>query len=188
MATGKICCRIRERKRWQEFLAFLKTLRQRWPGEKLHLIMDNFSPHKRAEAQEWAAADNAELVFLPTYSSWLNWIESEFAALRYFALNRTDHHSHGEQDDAIAAYIRWRNQHIDPNATSPSTPRSGCPITCPTLLDEALAAERVVRAHGGRPLMGRDIHRARQCALQRRIQHRTGRSVRTLLSRQYPPR
>jgi hypothetical protein len=27
-----------------------------------------------------------ELVFLPTYSSWLNWIEPEFAALRYFAL------------------------------------------------------------------------------------------------------
>jgi hypothetical protein len=37
-------------------------------------------------------------VFLPTYSSWLNWIEAEFAALRYFALNGTDHRSHTEQD------------------------------------------------------------------------------------------
>jgi hypothetical protein len=27
----------------------------------------------------------------------LNWIESEFAALRYFALNGTDHRSHGQQ-------------------------------------------------------------------------------------------
>ncbi|MFX0575746.1 hypothetical protein [Nocardia nepalensis] len=49
-----------------------------------------------------------------TYSSWLNWIESEFTALRYFALNGADHRSHGEQDDAIAAYIRWRNQHAEP--------------------------------------------------------------------------
>ncbi|RDI45347.1 hypothetical protein DFR68_113118 [Nocardia mexicana] len=55
-----------------------------------------------------------ELVFLPTYSSWLNWIESEFAAPRYFALNGTDHRSHDEQDDAIGAYIRWRNQHAEP--------------------------------------------------------------------------
>jgi hypothetical protein len=48
------------------------------------------------------------------YSSWLNWIESEFAALRYFALNGTDHRSHDEQDDAIAACVRWRNQHAEP--------------------------------------------------------------------------
>ncbi|WP_231390344.1 hypothetical protein [Nocardia sp. CNY236] len=55
-----------------------------------------------------------ELVLLPTYSSWLNWIESEFAALRYFALNGTDHRSHDEQDAAIGTYIRWYNQHARP--------------------------------------------------------------------------
>lgn len=114
LATGKIHYRIRDRKRWIEFLAFLKTLRARWPGEKLYVIADNFSPHKRAEVRDWAAASNVEMVFLPTYSSWLNWIESEFAALRYFALNGTDHRSHNEQDAAIGAYIRWRNHHSRP--------------------------------------------------------------------------
>ncbi|MGY1900844.1 hypothetical protein [Nocardia gipuzkoensis] len=39
-----------------------------------------------------------------TYSSWLNRIECEFAALRYFALNGTDHRSHIEQDTAIGDY------------------------------------------------------------------------------------
>ncbi|WP_211300425.1 hypothetical protein [Nocardia fluminea] len=57
-----------------------------------------------------------ELVFVPTYSSWLNRIECEFAALRYFALNGTDHRSHAEQDAAIGDYIRWRNQHAGPCA------------------------------------------------------------------------
>ena len=38
--------RIRARKRWREFLAFLKLARQRWPGQKLYVIADNFSPHK----------------------------------------------------------------------------------------------------------------------------------------------
>jgi hypothetical protein len=39
----------------------------------------------------------------------LNWIEAEFAALRHFALNGTDHHTHPEQNAAIDAYIRWHN-------------------------------------------------------------------------------
>jgi len=50
----------------------------------------------------WAAAHEVEFVFLPTNASWLNWIEAEFAAVRYFALSGTDHRSHGEQGDAIA--------------------------------------------------------------------------------------
>ncbi|WP_228839085.1 transposase, partial [Nocardia amamiensis] len=41
--------------------------------ERLYVIVDNFSPHKRAEVRAWAAVNDVELVFLPTYSSWLNW-------------------------------------------------------------------------------------------------------------------
>lgn len=114
LATGKITYRIRDRKRWPEFLAFLKTLRRRWPDGRLHLIMDNYGPHKRPEVLAWAAANNIELVFTPTNASWLNWIECEFTALRYFALNGTDHRSHQEQNTAIGAYIRWHNQRAQP--------------------------------------------------------------------------
>jgi hypothetical protein len=53
-------------------------------------------------------------VFLPTYGSSLNWIEAEFAALRYFALNGTDHRSHDEQNAAIGSYVRWRNARAKP--------------------------------------------------------------------------
>ncbi|MFF4415681.1 IS630 family transposase [Streptosporangium sp. NPDC001559] len=119
LATGKIYHRIRERKRWREFLAFVKSLRERWPGGTLHLIVDNYSLHKHPQVKAWAAANDIELVFLPTYASWLNWIESEFAALRYFALNGTDHRSHPEQNAAIAAHVRWHNQHAHPKASSP---------------------------------------------------------------------
>ncbi|WP_030944552.1 transposase [Streptomyces sp. NRRL S-646] len=74
----------------------------------------SFSPHKHAAVRTWTAGNDVELVFLPTYGSWLNWIESEFAALRYVALNGTDHRSHDEQNAAIAAYIRWRNARTEP--------------------------------------------------------------------------
>ena len=114
LATGQITYRIRARKRRQEYLAFFKLVRQRRPGQKLYVILDNFSPHKHAEVTGWAAANDVELVFLPTYSSWLNWIEPEFAALRYFALNGTDHRTHAEQGGAIARYIRWRNARAQP--------------------------------------------------------------------------
>jgi hypothetical protein len=91
LATGKLYYRIRPRKHWREFLSLLKALRARWPREKLYVVLDNFSPHKHAEVRTWAADNDAELVFLPTYGFWLDWIESDFAALRYFALNGTDH-------------------------------------------------------------------------------------------------
>ena len=53
-------------------------------------------------------------MFTPTYGSRLNWIEAEFAALRYFALNGTDHHSHTEQNAALAGYVRWHNIRAQP--------------------------------------------------------------------------
>jgi transposase len=114
LATGQIFYRIRKRKRWREYLAFLKLLRQRWPAGRLYVIADNFSPHKHPQVTSWAATHDVDLVFLPAYSSWLNWIESEFAALRYFALNGTDHRTHAEQGDAIARYVRWRNARAKP--------------------------------------------------------------------------
>jgi hypothetical protein len=54
LATGKLQYRIRDRKRSSEFLAFLKSLRRRWPGQTLHLILDNFSPHKHPTSRAWS--------------------------------------------------------------------------------------------------------------------------------------
>lgn len=103
LATGEIYYRIRRRKRWREFLGLLKALRARWPGEKLYVVLDNFSPHKHPNVRAWAAAHDIELVVLPTYGSWLNWIESEFAA--------------------IAAYVRRRNARTGPKTRfAPDSP------------------------------------------------------------------
>ncbi|MFD7996978.1 hypothetical protein [Streptomyces mexicanus] len=57
------------------------------------------------------------------YGWWLNWIESEFAALRYFALNGTDHRTHDEQNAAIAAFVRCRNGRAEPKVRfAPESP------------------------------------------------------------------
>ena len=78
------------------------------------MVLDNYSPHRHRRVRARAADNDVELVFLPTYGSWLNWIDSEFAALRYYALNGTDHRSHAEQNAAIGAYVRYRNRRAQP--------------------------------------------------------------------------
>ncbi len=60
---------------------------------------------------DWAKTNNVEIAYTPTNSSWLNRIEAQFTALRYFTLDGTDHANHTEQGSMIRRYIAWRNRH-----------------------------------------------------------------------------
>ena len=53
---------------------------------------------------------------MPTNASGLNRIEAQFQALRYFALDGTDHRSHDEQNSMIRRYIARRNRHAKDEA------------------------------------------------------------------------
>jgi transposase len=114
LATGQLFYRFRDRKRWPEFLDFCKQLRRRFPTGRLYLVCDNYGPHQKAEVIGWCAEHDVELVFTPTNASWLNWIECEFTALRYFTLDSSDYPSHAAQEAAIARYIRWANKRAKP--------------------------------------------------------------------------
>ncbi len=114
LATGQMFYRFRDRKRWPEFGDFCKQLRRRFPTGKLYVICDNYGPHKKAEVTRWCADHDIELVYTPSNASWLNWIESEFQALRYFTLDGTDYPDHAAQEAAIAGYIRWKNKRAQP--------------------------------------------------------------------------
>jgi transposase len=114
LASGQMFYRFRDRKRWQEFLAFLRQLRARFPTGRLYVVCDNFSPHRKQQVIDWCADHDVELVFTPTNASWLNWIECEFTALRYFTLDGSDYPSHTAQEAAIAGYVRWANKHARP--------------------------------------------------------------------------
>jgi len=59
------------------------------------------APARRRSAR---ARDRAEA---PTHEI----IEAQFTALRYFALDGTDHASHKEQGSMIRRYFIWRNDH-----------------------------------------------------------------------------
>jgi transposase len=111
LQANRLVMRCYRRKRWQEFLSFLKQTRARYSGDiRLHVVLDNFSPHRRREVLDWARCHNVRLVFTPTYASWLNRIEPLFAGVRYFALNNSDYVDHEEARRAISSYVAWRNR------------------------------------------------------------------------------
>jgi transposase len=112
-ASGRLYGHIRATKTWREVRELLRSLRARF-DEHLIIVLDNFSPHHKRELRDWVDEHDIELVYLPTYSSWLNLIECQFQALRRFVLNGSDYTSHAEQDRAIHAYLRWHNRNTRP--------------------------------------------------------------------------
>ncbi len=116
LGEDKLFGHIKPRKNRTRFLEFCRYLRSLYsPEVRIAIICDNFSPHlttvKDGRVGAWAAANNAEIAYTPTNSSWLNRAEAQFTALRYFALDGTDHPSHKEQASMIRRYIIWRNNH-----------------------------------------------------------------------------
>ncbi len=121
LSTDRLYGHVTSKKGRTEFLAFLRYLRTLHPSEvRLGIVLDNFSPHLATKTDrrvaEWAEANNVELAYTPTYSSWLNRIEAQFQALRYFALDGTDHASHREQASMIRRYVIWRNRNAHDRA------------------------------------------------------------------------
>jgi transposase len=119
--TDRLYGHVKERKGRTEFLAFCRYLRSLYPPEvRIAIVLDNFSPHLSTKTDprvgEWAAANNVELAYVPTYASWLNRIEAQFTALRYFCLDGTDHENHRQQASMIRRYIHWRNRNREDQA------------------------------------------------------------------------
>src|ERR1700729_3316892 len=116
LGEDKLFGHVKPRKTRARFLEFCRYLRSLYPASvRIAISCDNFSPHlttaRDGRAGAWAAANNVEIAYTPTNSSWLNRIEAQFTALRYFALDGTDHPSHKQQASMIRRYIIWRNNH-----------------------------------------------------------------------------
>ena len=121
LSTDRLYGHVKTRKGRGEFLAFCRYLRSLHPPDvRIAIVLDNFSPHlstkKDQRVGDWAAVNNVELAYVPFYASWLNRIEAQFQALRYFALDGTDHPSHEAQSRMIRRYIAWRNRNAHDRA------------------------------------------------------------------------
>jgi putative transposase len=75
--TGETVVIVRRRKRRQEIAEFLQLLVDKHPHETIYVTWDNCNTHEddEIEAVVRAAAGRLVLMYLPTYSPWLNPIE-----------------------------------------------------------------------------------------------------------------
>src|SRR5579864_7660416 len=114
MAQGQVVGECYQRHRHQEFLKFLRTLDNEFPGDiPLHLIMDNYGTHKHAKVKAWLKR-NPRFVphFVPTSSSWMNLVERWFGHLDNKAIRRGVFLSVADLQASIEAFLTVWN--LDP--------------------------------------------------------------------------
>ena len=95
----------------QFVLDFLSQIDKQTPVELgLHLIVDNYTPHKYAKVKTWLAQHpRFHLHFTPTYSSWLNQVERWFALITGRAIRRNSFTSVRELKQQIELCVKRYN-------------------------------------------------------------------------------
>ena len=113
---GTVVGRCMQRHRHQEFLRFLNAVEAAVPAGKLvHAILDNYGTHKHPKVLAWLGRHPRwTFHFVPTSCSWLNAVETFFAALTKRRLRRGAFRSIVELQAAIDRYIAEHNTEPKP--------------------------------------------------------------------------
>ena len=118
---GKVFSRLDQKHTHVEWLRFLKQIHRESPKNlTLHLILDNYSTHKKQEVKDWIERRNRqqqkqfgvnriELHFTPTSSSWMNMVERFFGDLSPQAICNGSFQSVRELAKRIETYIAEHN-------------------------------------------------------------------------------
>jgi transposase len=106
--TGEVIGQTAARHTSQEFVDFLEEVVSNQPaGQEIHVILDNFATHKTDLVKRFLQRHpNVRLQFTPTYSSWLNQVESWFSKLQRDVIDRGIFTSVADLKRKIVRYIR----------------------------------------------------------------------------------
>jgi transposase len=106
--TGNVIGQTAARHTSEDFVGFLGEVVATQPADReVHVILDNFSTHKTDLVKAFLANHpNVTLHFTPTYSSWLNQVESWFSKLQRDVIDRGVFTSVADLDRKIMRYIR----------------------------------------------------------------------------------
>jgi transposase len=115
--TGKVYGMTAERKRQEEFIAFLEQLdREIAPAVTvIHVVLDNVSVHKGKKVQAWLAK-HPRFVFHhpPVHCSWMNQVEQWFSILQRKRLAVVDFASKAELAERLHQFIAQWNEQAHP--------------------------------------------------------------------------
>lgn len=89
VATGQVTGAVKPRHWRQEFLSFLRQIDRAYPGQELHLVMDNYATHKTADVRQWLEAHpRFHIHFTPKSGSWMNLVKVWFGIIDRQAIKR----------------------------------------------------------------------------------------------------
>jgi putative transposase len=111
LATGEVIAQCKRRHRHQEFLQFLKHIEANVPKKlDIHLVVDNYGTHKHAKVRNWLAArPRYQVHYTPTYSSWLNQVETWFHIITQKAIRRGSFRSTKQLREKIDQFVKNYN-------------------------------------------------------------------------------
>ena len=112
IATGQVTGAVKSKHRRQEFLTFLRQIDRAYPGQQLHLVMDNYATHKTPEVKDWLKEHpRFHVHFTPTSGSWLNLVEVWFGIIDRQAIRRGIFTSVRDLNAKIRQFITgWNNR------------------------------------------------------------------------------
>ena len=110
--TGEVLSQCRPRHTNEDWLAFLRLIARNTSKDKqIHVIADNYSPHKHPAVKAWLARNKrVHMHFTPTSASWLNMVERFFRDITEKRIRRGVFRSVPELVTAIEDYIQNHNR------------------------------------------------------------------------------
>ncbi|MCF8611177.1 IS630 family transposase [Gordonia sp. HY285] len=115
IATGQVTAAVQSRHRHQEFLSFLRQIDRAYGDQELHLVMDNYATHKKAEVRHWLTEHpNMHVHVTPTSGSWLNLVEVWFGIIDRQAIRRGVFTSVKDLNARIREFINGWNERKHP--------------------------------------------------------------------------
>jgi transposase len=115
VGTGQVHTKFTDYKKREDFQSFLDGVLAEQPQDKeIHVILDNYSTHKRND--DWLAKfeGRVQFHFTPTSASWLNQIEIVFSLLQRKTLSGASFKTKDQLREAIEAFIKKHNERAKP--------------------------------------------------------------------------
>jgi len=108
--SGEVTAKTIKSNNAENFLRFLKKLNRIYRNKKLFIIADNLAVHKNKEVKKWLARKRKiQMLFTPTYSSWLNMVEIWFNILTKDVVKRGIWKSSRQLSDQLIEYVNTYN-------------------------------------------------------------------------------
>ena len=115
IASGQVHAQTTERKKREDFRRFLDSVILELPADReIHVILDNYSTHKRNTDWLEKYQGRVQFHFTPTSASWLNQVEIWFGLLTRKALRGASFASKDNLRIAIEAFVAKTNEHPKP--------------------------------------------------------------------------